>query len=325
MTVIKIYPEKNFTTLHNDNIWDTNLPNETLGFWVRCVSMKSDWEFYVVDIAKRMKCGKNVAYKHIKLLQEHRYCMRFDCYEKAEKGRFSKKIVKYVFFQRPFEEVERQSLEEELKKFLRNPQNGDLRFGPLTKKNTLSQSISLKAIEENSDINKQEGVAESLPLPTEKKKKPPKYKLSQEEKDLLAKMLELTPPVGPPLEASFITAMFKAHGYERVKKSFEFCASKNITSSLGGLLRKAIENEWQLPDDEFKENKRLCEEFASNCPKRVNITQTYLTCPEMGLDISFSRPTEHVLEQLEKISKKLNMKENYRPEPPCYDLGEFEL
>src|SRR5712675_2607241 len=101
MTVIKIHPDRDFTTLHNNNIWDKNLSNETVGFWVRCVSMKPDWDFYITELAKRMKCSKKAIYKHVKALEEHRYCIRLDGYAREGK-KITKRIVKYIFFMKPY-------------------------------------------------------------------------------------------------------------------------------------------------------------------------------------------------------------------------------
>lgn len=178
--------------------------------------------------------------------------------------------------------------------------------------------------EKSSDNRQSSEPAKTLPFSKDLKKKLPKYELSQEEKDLLSKMLEFECPIGNSLDHSFLTVMFKQHGYERVKKAFEFCISKEIKSSLGGLLRTAIKNQWELPNDEFKENQRLCEELASRYPSHFNITQTYMTCNQTGVDVDFRRPTSMVSEQLSKICRLLNLKQFETQEEVPHVTGSWE-
>ena len=145
MTVIKVYPDRDYTTLHNNNIWDENLSNETIGFWVRCVSMKPDWDFYITELAKRMKCSKKSIYKHIKILEAHRYCIRLVGYEKDGK-KFSKKVVKYIFFMKPFSIEDQPALVEKLKKcygsaHFGNFHDGNLPGESLEKKNKNKEEI----------------------------------------------------------------------------------------------------------------------------------------------------------------------------------------
>ncbi len=187
------------------------------------------------------------------------------------------------------------------------------------KENSVNRESTPPTLPESKPIPKTLPLSKSL----EGKKQFTKYQLSQEEKELVDQMLAFETPIGNTLDTAFLTVMFKHHGYERVKKAWDFTITKEVTTSLGGLLRKAIENQWELPNDEFKENKRTCEEFARTYPSRVNITQSYLTCPEMGLDISFSRPTGDVSEQLTKICKVLNLRGLSPPSDEAYVMGDF--
>lgn len=293
-------------------IRDETISPECRWLLIYLLSMKDDFKINVKQIWNHVKefIGRDKVLRIIDEAWSAGYMKREDRYV----GNLRRGVTYYVS----------ESPVEEFKKCFRRP---DPQFtgGQVALSNSLCKDIlPVEDIERNSDIKKEVAVP-SLSSPAEKKKKPPKLQMSQEEKDLLSQMLEFKPPVGDSLEASFITAMFKKHGYERVKKAFDFCSSKEIKSSIGGLLRKSIENEWEVPNDEFNENKRICEEFASKHPSRFNVTKAYLTCPEIGIDIDFKRPREHVLEQLEKIGKRLNIKGNHHQECDDVDLGEFDL
>lgn len=294
--------ENPFVQLNKKALWDQNLSLEAVGLWARLLSRPDNWEVRVSELCKSCGCGRDKIRSILNELITNGYAFRV---QPRTKGKFADYDT-YVFeFKMTKEEIKEMFTETD---FPAPVSSAPINTTLLIQSNN---TPILKEIEKDREINKQIVDAphpkKTLPSSKGNKIKQPKHQLSQEEKELIDQMMSFETPIGNSLDTAFLTVMFKNHGYERVKKAWEFTTSKEIKSSLGGLLRTAIENQWELPDEAFKENKRICEEFASKHPSRVNITQTYLTCPEMGFDIDFRRPTGDVAEQLTKICKILNV------------------
>lgn len=308
--------ENPFVQLNKKALWDENLSLEAVGLWARLLSRPDKWEVRVTELCKSCRFGKDKIRRILNELIHNGYAYRT---QPRTAGKFADYDT-YVF--------EFKVTKEEIKEMFPEtcfpaPVSAAPVNPPLLIQST--NTTNLEQIEKDRVKNKQSNSpAKTLPSSKDLKKKLPKYELSQEEKDLLDKMLEFECPIGNTLDHSFLTVMFKHHGYERVKKAFEFCISKEIKSSLGGLLRTAIENQWELPNDEFNENKRLCEELASRYPSHFNVTQTYMTCHQTGVDVDFRRPASMVAEQLAKISRQLNLKQFEPQEEVPHVTGNWE-
>lgn len=152
MTIIRVHHDKNnpYVQLNKTAFWDSKLSLRAKGLWGQCMSRKDNWTFYVDQICKINKEGKKAVYSAIKELIEARYVLRFEGYRKDEgSGKFSTKIVEYVFLEVPANE----SLEEELKKCFRESLYGDLRKEPLIKKEGKRSSSSLREEEEKRNIS----------------------------------------------------------------------------------------------------------------------------------------------------------------------------
>ena len=102
MSVFRIKPQSDFSILSNAALQDPSLSIEAIGLWSYCMSLPSDWEFHVSQLANRFKIGKHKLYKIIKELIEKRYVFKGQKMEFREGTKAGKRKlyagVEYIFF-----------------------------------------------------------------------------------------------------------------------------------------------------------------------------------------------------------------------------------
>lgn len=98
MSVIRTVHNKEnpYAQLSKSVINDSNLSFKALGLWTWVMSKKDNWVFYVEQIAKERKEGKDAIYSAIKELQSNGYCIRVQM-RKEESGKFNE--FEYLFFE----------------------------------------------------------------------------------------------------------------------------------------------------------------------------------------------------------------------------------
>lgn len=85
---VKHGKEKPYFLLARNTAQDTNLSYEALGLLVYLLSKPDDWQVMIVDLSKRIRCGKNKAYRILNELIDARYMERVAI--RNEKGLFVK-------------------------------------------------------------------------------------------------------------------------------------------------------------------------------------------------------------------------------------------
>lgn len=179
-TIIRvIHNGKNpFVQLNKEALWDENLSMKAVGLWARCLSKPDDWRFNIEQLAASCKDGRKAIDSAMKELIQHHYACRFEAYEKDEKGKFSKKIIEYVFFEFPATEEDKNKQWEIFKKSFRDCRFGNLRGGNFRNGELLIKNISNTDLTEKEKQAKDSAVAEvraSFPKIKKEKKMPRDY------------------------------------------------------------------------------------------------------------------------------------------------------
>lgn len=131
-------------------------------------------------------------------------------------------------------------------------------------------------------------------------------KLPKEEKDFHDVVTSYTAPNGQVLDSDFITAQLRTHGLKKCEQAFEYCLytinRTGIKSTFGGMFRNSLKGEYKVPDENFQKNRKLAE-FAKEKCKKFNVTQKYVSLPEMSWDLPYSIPHEAFKAELHKKFK----------------------
>ena len=114
MTLFRTTHDKKnpFTIINNHITTDCTLSYKAKGIWLYAFSKPDDWNFYMSDIMKQSKDGKDSVRAGLKELEEAGYLQRV---QHRENGMFSK--FDYYFFETP------RGKDEELKKTLPKAEN----------------------------------------------------------------------------------------------------------------------------------------------------------------------------------------------------------
>ena len=83
--IIRTHKNKNFTTLDNTPLQDTELSWQAKGMIAYLLSLPDDWEIYVSDLKNRSRNGRDATAKTLNELIKHGYIKRT---ERREKGQF---------------------------------------------------------------------------------------------------------------------------------------------------------------------------------------------------------------------------------------------
>lgn len=117
MTVIRVKHQKNFTTLSNSILQDSNLSLEAIGLWSHCMSRPENWIFYVSQLAESFKTSNKKIYKVINELIANGYAFKGQKREAKEESRYGNKLlfskIEYTFFPMKISEEDKKSLEKE--------------------------------------------------------------------------------------------------------------------------------------------------------------------------------------------------------------------
>lgn len=124
--------ENPFVQLNKKSLWDKNLSNHAIGLWARLMSKPDDWHFNMENlIADLPKDGRKSHDSALKELMEQGYVVRYDFYEKDEKGRFKGKVSEYVVFEFPADDADKRKVYENLQCVYRNCRFGNFRKGKI--------------------------------------------------------------------------------------------------------------------------------------------------------------------------------------------------
>jgi len=153
-TVIRVVHnrENPFVQLNKQALWDSNLSLKAVGLWARCMSRPNDWTFCIKELVGKCKEGRKAVDSAMQELIEARYAYRLELDKKGEDGKFTHRIVEYVFFEFPATDEEIEEQKQVFKKFHRDCRFGNLRDGNLQKEHLLIKSTT----ETEASTNKEE-------------------------------------------------------------------------------------------------------------------------------------------------------------------------
>lgn len=100
MAIIRTFHDKEnpYTTLNNQALFDPNLSNAARGLWAQCMARRDDWTFYMSEIRKNTKDGKDALCTQINELIQAGYAARLQVKERKA-GKLVFKSVDYIFFE----------------------------------------------------------------------------------------------------------------------------------------------------------------------------------------------------------------------------------
>jgi len=97
----KKHKRKNFTTVDNTFINDSNLNWKAKGILLYLLSRPDDWQVYIKDLVNKAADGEKALRSGLNELEKHGYLARF--VERDEKGRFIKTL--YQIFENPEDNI----------------------------------------------------------------------------------------------------------------------------------------------------------------------------------------------------------------------------
>ena len=132
MTVIKIKQQKEFSTLSNQILQDPNLSIEAIGLWSHCMSRCESWTFYITQLCKQFRIGKEKLHRIINELIGQGYAFKGQKMEVSEESKAGNRKVfsniEYIFFPYKISPEEYEQLKKEYpgSQFKKSFRNGDL-------------------------------------------------------------------------------------------------------------------------------------------------------------------------------------------------------
>ncbi len=156
--------ENPYVQLNKQALWDDSLSLKAIGLWARCMSRPDDWTFCISELVKKCKEGRRAVDSAMQELIEHGYAYRMEVDVKGKDGKFTHRMVEYVFFEFPATQEEKVNQFEIFKKFHRDCGFGNLRDGNLRNDELLIKSNTKKEVTKDISTSSSEVPSEQAPV-----------------------------------------------------------------------------------------------------------------------------------------------------------------
>lgn len=138
-----------YVQINSEVLRSQDISFKAKGIWAYALSFSDNWEFHISVIEKHAKESKKSIYSGIEELIEKNYCMKLEAYSKSEDGKFSNKIVHYVFFEFKATDEDKREQTEIFQKILGQTHFGKLRAGNLRKDPLVLSMVKKDQLKEN--------------------------------------------------------------------------------------------------------------------------------------------------------------------------------